>query len=197
MKNLIYSFLIILAISGCNSTTKSVKIISSTPGIQWQELEQIIKPVSKSNNESIIIYADKTQQQIDGFGACFNELGWEALSVISEQERNAILQEFFNPEKGFKLNICRMPIGANDYAIDWYSFNETPDDFEMSEFSIERDQQRLVPYIKKALEINPNLKIWGSPWCPPSWMKTNMHYACRPDVVNDLSPEGEGTEMVM
>jgi glucosylceramidase len=88
-----------------------------------------------------------------------------------------------------------MPLGANDYAVDWYSHNETTNDYEMKFFSIERDRKRLIPYIKEAKKIYPNLKIWASPWCPPSWMKSNNHYACAPAEVNDLPESGAGREM--
>ncbi|MGC9342687.1 MAG: glycoside hydrolase family 30 protein [Bacteroidales bacterium] len=90
--------------------------------------------------------------------------------------------------------MCRVPMGANDYARDWYSLNDTPGDFAMENFSIERDRNTLIPYIQSAMEYNPDLKVWGSPWSPPAWMKSNNHYACRPDVVNDLPESGAGEE---
>jgi len=92
--------------------------------------------------------------------------------------------------------LCRMPIGANDYALDWYSYDETPGDYDMSDFSVSRDENRLIPYIKMALAINPHLQIWASPWCPPSWMKTNNHYACSASKdFNDLPDNMQGAEM--
>ena len=60
----------------------------------------------------------------------------------------------------------------------------------MEHFSIDRDRTSLIPYIKTAQVHQPDLQVWGSPWSPPSWMKTNGHYAQRSDArVNDLSPE--------
>ena len=38
-----------------------------------------------------------------------------------------------------------MPIGANDYSRDWYSLDETPGDFAMEHFSIDRDREALDP----------------------------------------------------
>jgi glucosylceramidase len=87
-----------------------------------------------------------------------------------------------------------MPIGANDYARDYYSLNDSSGDFEMKYFSIDRDREILIPYIKAAMKFRPDLRIWGSPWTPPAWMKTNNHYACRPDVVNDMTPDQAGCE---
>ncbi len=135
----------------------------------------------------------QADQVVEGFGACFNELGWDALNMISGEQKKEILEEFYS-ETGFNFTICRMPIGANDYARNWYSLNDTPGDFAMENFNLDRDMKILIPYMKEALKIRPDLKIWGSPWCPPAWMKVNGHYACRPAEVNDLSPEGAGKE---
>jgi glucosylceramidase len=152
---------------------------------------------SGMDDPDLIVLENQPQQVIQGFGGCFNELGWDALQIIPEAERTQILKDFFDAEQGFRFNICRMPMGANDYSRDWYSYNETNGDFQMDNFSIDRDLTSLVPYIKAAKKINPQLKVWASPWCPPSWMKTNQHYACRMDKVNDLCcPEKEGREGV-
>ena len=83
------------------------------------------------------------------------------------------MRSLFDPQKGLRLNLCRTPIGASDYGITLYSLDETPGDFAMEHFSIERDKERLIPYIKAALAIRPDLKLWAVPWSPPSWMKDN------------------------
>lgn len=75
-----------------------------------------------------------------------------------------------------KLNFCRMPIGANDYAMDWYSLDETPGDYALQHFSIDRDKERLIPYIQKAKTYAPDLKLFASPWSPPTWMKNPPVY---------------------
>ncbi len=63
-----------------------------------------------------------------GFGGCLNEAGMAALSTLGEETRTRILDEFFLPDR-MGLNFCRLPIGANDYALDWYSYDEETDDF--------------------------------------------------------------------
>jgi glucosylceramidase len=124
----------------------------------------------------IIIYPDEKIQQIEGFGACFNELGWEALLSLSEIERGKILQNLFSRE-GANFTLCRIPVASNDYSLSYYSYNDVPEDFEMQNFNIDRDRYILIPYIKAARKIVPELKIWASPWSPPAWMKINNHYA--------------------
>lgn len=175
---------------------QKVQWICSTKEAPWKIREELNFTAIGAEPDSVItLYPEKEIQTIDGFGGCFNELGWEALQIVSKKDQDAILKELFDREKGCKFNICRMPLGANDYSVDWYSYDEIPEDHTMKNFTIERDKKRLIPYIKEALKIYPRLKIWASPWCPPSWMKTNHHYACRPDKVNDLPESGTGREM--
>ena len=109
-------------------------------------------------------------QTIRGFGGCFSELGAVALKDVPEEEKTAVNEEFFSADKcGFTF--CRIPIGASDFALSWYSCNETPGDYEMKNFSIERDKQYIIPWIKEAQEYCPDLNFMASPWSPPTWMK--------------------------
>jgi glucosylceramidase len=124
----------------------------------------------------ITVYPDKSRQTIEGFGGCFNEKGWEALSVLNREERRTVMQRIFDPAEGLRFTVCRVPVGANDYALDRYTLNETPLDYEMKHFSIERDRIRLIPYIKEAVSIQPKLRLWASAWTPPTWMKDNRTF---------------------
>ncbi len=111
-------------------------------------------------------------QAIQGFGGSFNEKGWTALQLLPDGGKK-VMTALFDPKGMARFNICRVPVGASDYAESRYSLAETPDDFALKDFSIERDRERLIPYIKAAQRLNPALKIWGSAWSPPAWMKTN------------------------
>lgn len=131
----------------------------------------------ENNHSELYIDVDETityQQMAENvWGGCFNERGWDKLMQLTEAERNHILDLLFKPDEpeGLHLTMGRIPIGSSDYAMDLYSLNDTEDDYEMEHFSIARDQEKLIPYIKAALERQPNLKLWASPWSPPAWMK--------------------------
>lgn len=114
---------------------------------------------------------------MQGFGGCFNELGWTSLSALSEQDRESVMRELFDPVTGARFTYCRMPIGANDFASEAYSYDETDGDFDLKQFSIEHDKKTLIPFIHAAQRYQPKLRIWASPWTPPSWMKRNHFYA--------------------
>ena len=81
------------------------------------------------------------------------------------------MEELFFPGVGANFTICRMPVGANDFSRDWYSYDEVDGDFTMEHFTIANDQQTLIPFIKNAQKYQPDLRLWASPWCPPAWMK--------------------------
>jgi len=116
-------------------------------------------------------------RKIEGFGACFNELGWTSLSALAEPDREKVLRELFDPQVGARLTYCRMPIGTNDFATEAYSYDETDGDFDLKHFSIEHDRQTLIPFIHAAQRHQPKLRLGASPWTPPSWMKRNHFYA--------------------
>jgi glucosylceramidase len=181
---------------GCSKSEK-VEWVATTNDLPWDSRGSAYATSTEEESTAIVINPDSALQTIDGFGGCFNELGWDALQAVSETSRQAIAKDLFDMNTGCRFTIYRMPIGANDYAVNWYSHNETPEDYEMQHFSLERDKQRLIPYIKMAQSFNPQLSIWASPWCPPAWMKTNNHYACASNPqVNDLPVDKQGKEMV-
>lgn len=196
MKNLgVCLIFVLVVITSCAKKETKVEWVSTTPESIWQVTHVTSSDINTTDTTTIHIHPEKEQQSVNGFGGCFNELGWDVLNVVSKSERTKIMESLFDSITGCKFNKCRMPIGANDYALDWYSHNESVDDFKMNDFSIGRDKGALIPYIKEAQGYNPDLKLWASPWSPPSWMKTNNHYACMPDSVNDLEESGMGTEM--
>ena len=112
-------------------------------------------------------------QSWNGFGGTFNEAGWSVLSLLSAAERDRAIRLLFDATEGARFSYGRLPIGASDYAIDRYTLNENANDTSMSKFSIDRDKQKLIPYIQAALAVKPDIHLWGSPWTPPTWMKDN------------------------
>lgn len=112
----------------------------------------------------------QSYQIMEGFGGCFNELGYIALNKVSKDKKEEVMKKLFNPEE-CNFTYCRLPIGANDYAASWYSLNETKGDYKMKNFNIERDKGCLIPYINDAEKYSGKLTLFASPWSPPTWMK--------------------------
>jgi len=165
---------------------------STTKANPWVREKIItIKNAPVVGRRLIEIFPDRNQQRMTGFGGCFNEFGWQALKSIPADKQEKIFEELFS-STGANFIFNRLPIGASDYSLDFYSYNETKNDFGMKNFSIERDKNCLIPYIKRAQKYSQEMRFFASPWCPPSWMKVNENYASRPNPkYNDLSPEME------
>ncbi len=151
--------------------------VSSTAGAPWvTQAIAVTSDTALPGNEDIVVNPQMTYQTISGFGGCFNELGWTALSALTPLQRTEVMQALFDPKTGCGFEFGRMPIGASDFARNWYSLDETPGDYALTDFSILRDQHCLIPYEKAALVVNPRLQIWGSAWSPPAWLKQNNDY---------------------
>ena len=151
---------------------QNVTWVYSNEQVQWAAKEAVHgggKPNLTPNGQAF--------QKMNGFGGCFNEVGYQALLTLAPEDQEALLRDLFEPGPGLaNLTHCRMPIGANDYALDWYSLNDHRGDYAMEHFSLDRDEQLLIPYIRRAQGYNPALKLFASPWSPPEWMKNPPVY---------------------
>ncbi len=129
-----------------------------------------------TGSDDVIVYTGATGSTWDGFGGAFNEMGWKYLSMLSVTDRARAMQLLFGND-GARFVFGRIPIGASDYAMERYTLNEipkeTPNDYAMEKFSIDKDRQNLIPYVRAALAVRPNIRFWASPWTPPTWMKDN------------------------
>lgn len=143
----------------------------SETGRPWQRRE----PSAGAGSAPGLTVTASADQTMLGFGGCFNELGWTALGRLSAEERTAVLADLFG-EDGCRFSFCRMPIGASDFALEWYSLAEHPEDYAMERFSIGRDRGCLIPYIREAMRFRPDLRLFASPWSPPVWMKVRRVY---------------------
>lgn len=116
-------------------------------------------------------------QELDGFGASLTDSSaWLLSKKLSDAQRKAALEMLFDPAKGIGLSILRQPMGASDFALQDYSYDDMPPgetDPALRRFSIDRDRAYIIPILREARALNPQLKIIGSPWSPPGWMKTS------------------------
>lgn len=148
---------------------------------KMEHIYSIDKAYWQAGNVDNIEYEDtlettkEIKQTIRGFGGCFNEMGWDILKQIDEDRRKEILDNLFT-EEGLNFNIGRLPIGASDYALEWHSYDEIANDYELKDFSIKRDEEYLLPFVKEAVSRKSELSLFASPWSPPTWMKTKKAY---------------------
>jgi len=130
------------------------------------------RPGRGSSAESIVLDAATKHQEILGFGASFTDASCYLLNQLSKTAREQLLREFLHPaENGF--SVFRTCLGSSDYATKMYSYDEGEPDPEMRRFSLDHDKEYIIPILREARAVNPNLFLLGSPWSPPGWMKAN------------------------
>ena len=105
-----------------------------------------------------------------GFGAAFTDAACYTFNRLEPAARESLFHELFHPSE-MGLNLCRTCIGASDYSTEVFSYDEGEPDPEMKRFSIAHDQAYVLPMLREARTVNPELFLFSSPWSPPGWMK--------------------------
>ena len=147
--------------------------VTSAANDYWNTTGKVDKLTT--GTATLTVDAATKHQQFVGFGGCFNEMGWDALSVLSADDVTKAMKLLFDAKDGANFLYGRLPMGASDYSMSWYTLDDTAGDFTMDKFSIARDKEKLIPFIKAALAIRPDIKLWASPWVVPSWMMSNSN----------------------
>ena len=129
------------------------------------------KPGSMSPNQ-VTYDKTKTFQEIDGFGLAVTTAACHNLLQMTQADRTEFLTELFSPEK-IGSSLIRVSIGASDFCLaDNYTWCDTEG---LENFAVHsEDRNNLFPILKEIYAINPNVKIIGSPWSCPRWMKAQM-----------------------
>ena len=131
------------------------------------------RPTSgRTGANRIVIQPARKRQPILGFGAALTDAACYMINRMPEAEREKLLLDLFDP-KQMAFNVCRLAIGSSDYATSMYSFDEGEPDLQLKRFSIDHDRAYIVPVVRRARQINPELFLFASPWSPPGWMKDN------------------------
>ncbi len=120
---------------------------------------------------SIRLDPEQRYQQVLGFGAALTDASCYLLEQLDAEKRKALLDECFGAS-GLRLSVARTTIGSSDYSLSAYSYDdgESPDP-ELKHFSIEHDRKYILPLLRDAQQVNPELFYFSSPWSPPGWMK--------------------------
>lgn len=136
-----------------------------------------IFPLATNTNFTINVSENTSYQEMDGFGYTLTGGSATLMNNMSSSSRADLLQELFGSgDTSIGLSYLRISIGASDLDATTFSYNDLPNgqtDVNLDNFSINPDMANLIPVLQEILEINPNIKILGSPWSAPTWMKSN------------------------
>ncbi len=145
-------------------------VVSAHP-IRQQPMAQV--PASESDPAVFVDLDEVIHGNLSGIGGAFNEMGGEAFASLPAAKQKELAEALFSPEKGCGFSLCRTAVGSSDFGLSEYNYSETPDDYDMKHFSIERDVPTVIAFIQAAQAQNDALRIFASPWSPPGWMKVS------------------------
>lgn len=124
-------------------------------------------------NEVVNLYPDIEYQTILGFGGAITEAAGYVFSKLGEENKRKVLELYFG-EEGSRYNMVRSHIDSCDFSLGMYAAMEDPKDGEMQSFTLAREEQYILPFLRAAEEKRgETLDIMLSPWSPPAFMKTN------------------------
>ena len=116
-------------------------------------------------------------QSVDGFGYTLTGGSANLINKMNAAEKNALLNELFgNSSNSIGVSYLRLSIGASDLNASVFSYDDLPagqTDPNLDHFNLSQDTIDLLPILKQVLAINSNVKLMGSPWSAPVWMKDN------------------------
>jgi len=195
IKSLVTGIFLLNMLSACGKSSSSTRettrptdttsLDSLQPFVTTGDRSKLLEPQSKiafqtaenSQLDNIIVDSSIRYQTIDGFGFCLTDGSASLISSMDEADRKTLLKELFSSSgRGIGISYLRISIGASDLSDSVYTYDDMPagkTDKQLAHFSIAKAAIHLIPLLREILEINPDIKILGSPWSAPSWMKSN------------------------
>lgn len=154
-----------------------MKLITTT--YENQQKEVTIKEYAASSesrgmeNSVVNLYPEITYQTFLGFGGAVTESAGYAFSKLTKENQEKAIHLYFG-ENGNRYRLIRSHIDSCDFSLGVYSAMEDSKDLEMKSFSMERNEQYILPLIQEAKKVSKEpLDIMLSPWSAPAFMKTN------------------------
>jgi glucosylceramidase len=155
-------------------TTGKVRAWSTASERKYQSIDQPQwRTPSGEPFVGVQIDPAKQYQEFLGFGAAFTDASCFLFSQMPRDTRQALYSELF-AESGLRLSVGRTCIGASDYSLNTYNFDESLEpDPDLTKFTIDHDRSYILPVLRAAKEANPEMFLFSTPWSPPGWMKAN------------------------
>lgn len=129
--------------------------------------------------QRIVVTVDRTRtfQPIVGFGGAFTGSVSYLLQQASSPLADQLYRMYYSASEGIGYTMMRIPIGGCDFDLAPWAYNEQPEhDAQLSGFQQldHRDLERNAQLRRlAAVTGNADVKLVGSAWSPPRWMKTN------------------------
>ena len=138
--------------------------------------QQIFKEKVQTLEAEIAVFVNpkKTFQEFLGIGGAITDASSEVFATLNKEQQEEFLQAYFG-KNGINYNIIRTSIHSSDFGLGSHTYIQDGDK-ELKTFSIQKDKEKRIPFIKRAIElIQDDLVFYASPWSPPAFMKTNKN----------------------
>ena len=100
---------------------------------------------------SVFVNPKKTFQKYLGIGGAITDASSEVFSKLNEQQQSEFLEAYFGKD-GIRYNIIRTSIHSSDFGLGSHTYiNEG--DADLKTFSIEKDREKRIPFIKRAIQL--------------------------------------------
>ncbi|MDB5015870.1 MAG: xynC [Mucilaginibacter sp.] len=146
--------------------------------LQKQNIGLLFNTATNSNT-TINVDTATQYQSIDGFGFALTGGSATLINGLPAAQQDALLKELFATDStNIGISYLRISIGASDMSASDFTYDDVSGtDVNLQNFSINKEMTDLIPVLKKIIAINPSIKILGSPWTAPAWMKTNNSFS--------------------
>jgi glucosylceramidase len=167
---------ILIAAPAFSAINKAVVRIS-TETQPWQT-EVSLPIIAKATAAHTVDIDTATKyQQVMAFGGSPNIVGCQAMWKLPQAIQDSIYHALFDSVTGCKFNQIRLPIGCSDFSDTAYTLDDSTGDLPITHISIDREKPYTLKFIKDVMaKVRPDLKVWGSPWTAPKWMKRNGNW---------------------
>ena len=136
-------------------------------------LHQIVDHSVSTFEAVITVDSSQTFQEMIGFGGAFTEASAFTLSKMSKNQRQEVIEKYFDPNEGLHYTIGRIAMNSCDFALGNYDYVDAYDE-DLSSFDIQREKQLVIPLIKDAQAVaGRKIPLLVSHWSPPKLMKSN------------------------
>lgn len=121
----------------------------------------------------IEVDATRRFQVLDGVGAALTDSAAIAIDGLSPAARTQLLDSLFGPT-GARLGYLRVPLSSTDFSTDDHTFDDLDapgTDESLDAFDLAPDEARKIPLLQQISAVRPGLRLMGTPWSAPGWMK--------------------------
>ena len=159
--------------------------------LQPQQVVPFSTSPSKSAKYTVKVNPMEKKQELMGFGGAFTDSVAHVFSQLNATLQEKVIGLLWGPD-GQNYNLARLTIGSTDFSTTVYNYNEKPNDFNQTNFTISHDEVQIIPLIKRAIAANDKLSFISTAWSPPGWMKRGwltkkgyMRNSAKPGMIDD------------